>query len=82
MCVQETAYRHADAQALYTVIWLSGAALVWSLLYSYFLLVSVYFTPVTWAVLCSLPMRRAQDKILKSEANRDKFYEMLSPTSS
>ncbi len=42
---------------------------MWSLLYSYFLLVSVYFTPVTWAVLCSLPMRRAQDKILKSIEN-------------
>ena len=63
---QETAHKHANAQGLHTVIWLSAALLGWYLLYLNFLLVSVYFTPVTWAVLCSFPMRRAQDKVLKS----------------
>ena len=63
---QETAYRQADAQALHTVIYLSAAAILWSLLYFNYLLVSVYFTPVTWAVLSSIPLRRWQDKIMKS----------------
>jgi hypothetical protein len=63
---QELAYRQADGQALHTVIYLSAAALLWALLYFNYLLLSVYFTPITWAILCSIPLRRWQDSILRS----------------
>jgi len=64
--IQEVSYRQADGQALHTVIYLSAAAILWALLYFNYLLLSVYFTPITWAVLCSIPLRRWQDSIMKS----------------
>jgi len=67
--IQEVSYRQADGQALHTVIYLSAAAMLWALLYLNYLLLSVYFTPITWAVLCSMPLRRCQDYILKSIEN-------------
>ena len=67
--IQEVSYRQADGQALHTVIYLSAAAMLWALLYLNYLLLSVYFTPITWAVLCSMPLRRCQDYILTSIEN-------------
>ena len=64
--IQEVSYRQADGQALHTVIYLSAAAILWALLYFNYLLLSVYFTPITWAVLCSIPLRRWQDSIMES----------------
>jgi hypothetical protein len=64
--IQEVSYRQADGQALHTVIYLSAAAILWALLYFNYLLLSVYFTPITWAMLCAIPLRRWQETILKS----------------
>ena len=55
----------ADTQAFNTVWYLGAAVLLWALLYSNYLLLLVYFTPITWALLCSIPLRRWQDAILK-----------------
>ena len=57
--------RIAQLQALHTVMYLGAAVLLWALLYFNYLLLSVYFTPITWALLCSIPLRRWQDAILK-----------------
>ena len=59
------AQHQADTQALRTVMYLGAAVLLWALLYFNYLLLSVYFTPITWALLCSIPLRRWQDAILK-----------------
>ena len=64
------AQRQADTQALHTVIYLVFAVLLCApLLYFNYLLLSVYFTPITWALLCSVPLRRWQDAILKDLEN-------------
>ncbi|EKX44839.1 hypothetical protein GUITHDRAFT_152878 [Guillardia theta CCMP2712] len=70
--IEELAYK----QAFYTTVFLSAAAILWAVVYFNYLLLSVYFTPITWAVLCSIPLRRWQNKLLK-EIERERFLLLI-----
>lgn len=51
-------------QAMYNTMCMAVAVLLGMVMYYNYLLISFYFTPVTWAIICSVPLRRIQNKVL------------------
>lgn len=51
-------------QAMYNSLCMCAAAVMWLALYYNYLLFRVYFTPLTWAILCSVPLRRVQARVI------------------
>ena len=52
-----------NRQALFNTLALCAAAGMFIILYYNYLLISIYFTPITWGIIISVPLRRIQAQV-------------------